>query len=187
LEGRFQLIEVSLVLPLVLDLLADTLEDANGGGIVVDLAGGAECGVDDLGGGDEVVGEAVVEASLELEEVRDRVEEGVVTLVEGLEGLGLVGVGAALGGARAGVGKADWKHHVSGAEICARVAEETEQGGSEGEDGSLGTGRTREGSGPDDNGRTGCKRGTNEVPGDGGEHGAIGGGAVGDVRKRMLL
>lgn len=82
LNDGLELSEVSLVLALVLDLLLDTLKDADGGGVVVDLAGCAEGSLDDVGRGDEVVGEAVVEAALELEEVTDLREEGLVALVE---------------------------------------------------------------------------------------------------------
>ncbi len=39
LDGRLQLVQVRLVLPLVLDLFLDALEDADGGGVVVDLSG----------------------------------------------------------------------------------------------------------------------------------------------------
>lgn len=42
-----------------------TLEDANGGGEVVDAAGSLQGRSEDLNGGDKVVGEAVVEVTLE--------------------------------------------------------------------------------------------------------------------------
>lgn len=42
-----------------------TLEDANGGGEVVDAAGSLQGSSEDLNGGDKVVGEAVVEVTLE--------------------------------------------------------------------------------------------------------------------------
>ncbi len=96
LDHRLELVQVGLVLPLVLDLFLDTLEDAHGRRIVVDLAARAEGSGDDVGGGDEVVRETVVEPALELEHVVDRGEEGVVPRVEGLERLGLVLVRAAL-------------------------------------------------------------------------------------------
>ena len=41
-----------------------TLEDANSGGEVVDTAGGLESGSEDLNGGNEIVGEAVVQVAL---------------------------------------------------------------------------------------------------------------------------
>jgi hypothetical protein len=41
-----------------------TLEDADGGREVVDTAGGFQGGGDDLGRGDEIVGEGVVEVAL---------------------------------------------------------------------------------------------------------------------------
>lgn len=43
-----------------------TLEDAHGGGVVVDAAGGAQRGGDDGRGGDQVVGEGVVQVALVL-------------------------------------------------------------------------------------------------------------------------
>ena len=86
LEGVY----VLLVLGLVLDLLLDALKDTDGGGVVVDTPAGAESRLNDLGGGDEVVGEAVVEAALELKEVLYRVKEADVARVEGLERLLLV-------------------------------------------------------------------------------------------------
>ena len=106
-EG-LELIEVSLVLLLVLDLLLDALEDTDGGRVIVDTAGGADCSLDDGGGGDEIVGKAVVEATLDLEEVLGRLEEGHVALREGLEGLLAVcaGGGAGEGGGDAGRGGA---------------------------------------------------------------------------------
>lgn len=42
-----------------------TLEDANGSGEVVDAAGSLQGSSEDLNGGDKVVGEAVVEVTLE--------------------------------------------------------------------------------------------------------------------------
>lgn len=90
-NDRLEVVKVSLVLSLVLDLGLDTLKDADGGGVVVDLARGAEGGLNDRGGGDEVVGEAVVQSALELEEVADLLEEGGVLGVELVVGL-LLGV-----------------------------------------------------------------------------------------------
>lgn len=81
-EG-LELLEVLLVLALVLDLGFDacvggsvflcgvvgvmvwhTLKDADGGGVVVDTSCGAESGREDRGGGDQVVGEGVVQVAL---------------------------------------------------------------------------------------------------------------------------
>lgn len=81
-EG-LELLEVLLVLALVLDLGFDacvggsvflcgvvggmvwhTLKDADGGGVVVDTSCGAESGREDRGGGDQVVGEGVVQVTL---------------------------------------------------------------------------------------------------------------------------
>jgi hypothetical protein len=41
-----------------------TLKDPHGGGEVVDASGSAQSGDDDRGGGDEIVGEAVVQVTL---------------------------------------------------------------------------------------------------------------------------
>jgi hypothetical protein len=45
-------------------LVVRTLEDADGGGEVVDSPGGPEGGGHDGGGGDEIVGEGVVQVAL---------------------------------------------------------------------------------------------------------------------------
>ena len=100
-EG-LELIEVSLVLLLVLDLLLDALEDTDGGRVVVDAAGSADGSFDDSGGGNEVVGEAVVEAALDLEEVLRGLEELHVALGEGLERLRAVAVRAGGGAGERG-------------------------------------------------------------------------------------
>jgi hypothetical protein len=42
-----------------------TLENSDGRGEVIDTPGSAESGSDDRGGGDEIVGEAVVQVSLQ--------------------------------------------------------------------------------------------------------------------------
>jgi hypothetical protein len=67
--------EVCLVLARIFDLFLDALEYPDGGGEVVYPAGGVECSLDDGDGGDEIVGKAVVEAALELEDVLDLLEE----------------------------------------------------------------------------------------------------------------
>lgn len=74
---------VLLVLRLVLDLVLDTFVDANGGGEVVDASGSLEGGGDDLLVGHQVVGKAVVQASLELEEVVYAVKELGICSMEG--------------------------------------------------------------------------------------------------------
>jgi hypothetical protein len=94
-NNRLQLVQISLVLSLVLDLLLDTLQDPDSGRVIVDLSGCPQGSLDDRGGGDEIVSETVVQASLELKDVLDVGEEGLVTLVEGFVGFGLVSVGAA--------------------------------------------------------------------------------------------
>jgi hypothetical protein len=44
--------------------LGRTLEDTDGGGVVVDSPGGTESSGEDGGGGDEIVGEGVVQVAL---------------------------------------------------------------------------------------------------------------------------
>lgn len=90
LNRPLQLVQVRLVLSLVLDLFFDTLQDTHSGGVVVDLTGTSERGVNDLGGRDEIVCKAIVQASLQLEEVVARGEKILVAGVECLEGFGLV-------------------------------------------------------------------------------------------------
>jgi hypothetical protein len=68
-------LEILLVLPCVLDLLLEPFKDADGGRVVVDPPGGLERRLDDVQRGDEIVGEAVVQAALELKEVVDRFKE----------------------------------------------------------------------------------------------------------------
>ena len=62
---RLQFVKVLLVLALVLDLGLDALEDSHGGGVVVDSSRGLEGGLYNGGGGDEVVGEGVVQVALD--------------------------------------------------------------------------------------------------------------------------
>jgi len=49
---------------MTLDLGLDAFEDAHCGRVVVDAAGGAESGDDDGRGGDQIVGECVVQVAL---------------------------------------------------------------------------------------------------------------------------
>lgn len=84
LDHRLQLVQVCLVLQLVLHLLLDALQNPHGGRVVVDLSGCSQSSLDDLGSGDQIVRETVVESSLELEDVLDLVEKGLVSGVEGL-------------------------------------------------------------------------------------------------------
>jgi hypothetical protein len=87
LTNGLELIHVHLVLLLVLDLLRDALEDADGGGVVVHPARGTEGCLNDRGCRHEIVGEAVVEPALDLEQVLGGAEEGDVALGELFEGL----------------------------------------------------------------------------------------------------
>lgn len=84
LDNRLQFVQVCLVLQLVLNLLLDTLQDPHGGRVVVDLSRCSQGGLDDLSSGHQIVGETVVESSLEFKDVFDLGEEGLVSGVEGL-------------------------------------------------------------------------------------------------------
>ena len=95
-----KLVQISLVLLLVLYLLPNTLKYPNGRRVVVDTTSGAEGRLDHGRRGDQVVGEAVVETTLDFEQILRLLEELNVTLGEGFESL-LVGGG----GRRAGE---DW-------------------------------------------------------------------------------
>jgi len=118
LPDTLELIQISLVLLLVLDLLPDTLEDPNGGGVVVDTTSSAEGSLDDGRRGDQIVREAVVETALDFEQILSLLEELDVALGEGFESL-LVGGG----GGRAGEGWGDPADGRPGAE------ESSERGG----------------------------------------------------------
>lgn len=69
LDDGLQFVQVRLVLPLVLDLLLDTLEDPHRRRVVVDLPSGLQGLRDDLRVGHEVVGKTVVEPPLEFKQV----------------------------------------------------------------------------------------------------------------------
>jgi len=92
LPDTLELIQISLVLLLVLDFLPDTLEDPNGGRVVVDTASSAEGSLDDGRRRDQIVGEAVVETTLDFKQILGLLEELNVSFGEGFEGL-LVGGG----------------------------------------------------------------------------------------------
>jgi len=94
-NDRLQLVEVSLVLSLVLYLFLDALQDPDGRGIIVHLSRRLQGRLDHARRGDEIVGETVVQTSLEFKDVFDVGEKGLVALVEGFVGFGLVGVSAA--------------------------------------------------------------------------------------------
>ena len=98
-EG-LQLVKVRLVLLLVLHLLLDALEDADGGSVVVHATGSTEGSLNNRGCGDKIMGEAVVETTLNLEEILGGFEEVDVSLVERLEGLLSVCTGGRTGESR---------------------------------------------------------------------------------------
>jgi hypothetical protein len=98
LQDRAELGQISLVLPLVLHLLLDTLQDPDGRGVVVALARCPERRIDHFGGGHEIVRKAVVEPTLQLKQVGAGSKKDPVPLVEGVERLGLVRDGCVLGG-----------------------------------------------------------------------------------------
>lgn len=84
LSDLLELFEVSVVLLDVLDLVLQTLEDSDGGSVVVHSSSSLESLTDDGWGWDQVVGESVVEDTLDLEEVVSLVElllESVTVLV----------------------------------------------------------------------------------------------------------
>lgn len=64
LPQRLELGEVLLVLALVLSLGLDALENADGGGVVVDPPGSLDGSLADGRRGDEIVGESVVQVAL---------------------------------------------------------------------------------------------------------------------------
>ena len=61
---------------LILHLLLDTLKDTDGSRVIINASGSTQSSLDDFGSRYEVVSEAVIEATLELEEVLDGLEEG---------------------------------------------------------------------------------------------------------------
>ena len=91
-----------MILLLILDLLPDTLKYPNGGRVVVDTTSGAERSLNDGRRRDQIVGEAVVETTLDFKQVLSPLEEMHVALGEGFKSL-LVGGG----GGRAGEGWGD--------------------------------------------------------------------------------
>lgn len=69
LSNVLESVKVCLVLGLVVDLVFETLKDSDGGGEVVDSSAGLESLLDHGRSGHQVVGEAVVEHSLDLKEI----------------------------------------------------------------------------------------------------------------------
>lgn len=105
LNCRLKLVQVCLILSLVLNLFLNTLQDPHSGSIVIDLPSSLKSSVDNFSRRDKVVGKGVVETSLKLEKVRDRLEEGLVSSVERLVRLGLIAVSTP--GSEADSGKSD--------------------------------------------------------------------------------
>jgi len=87
LLDALELIQISLILLLVLDLFPDTLKYPNGGRIVVDATGSTEGRLHDGRRRNQIVGEAVVQTALDLEQILGLLEELNVALGEGFEGL----------------------------------------------------------------------------------------------------
>jgi hypothetical protein len=75
-------LKILFVLGFVLNLFFDALEDSNSGGKIVYSPGGSQGGFNDFWGGYEIVCEAVIEASLEFENVLDAVEKRGITVGE---------------------------------------------------------------------------------------------------------
>ena len=113
-----QLVQISLVLLLVLDLLPDTLKNPNSGRVVVDTTSSTEGSFNDGRRRDQIVGEAVVQTTLDFEQILGLLEELNVALGEGFESL-LV----RSGGRRASKGWGDPANGRPGAE------ESSERGG----------------------------------------------------------
>lgn len=118
LPNTLELVQISLVLLLVLDLLPDTFKHPDGGRVVVDTASGAKGGLNDGRCRDQIVGEAVVKTTLDFKQVLGLLEELNVALGKCFESL-LVGGG----GRGAGEGRGDPADGRPGAE------ESNERGG----------------------------------------------------------
>jgi hypothetical protein len=71
----------------VLNFFPDALKDSDGGRVVVDTTGRTEGSLNDGGRRDQIVGEAVVQTTLDLEQVLSLLEELDITLGEGFESL----------------------------------------------------------------------------------------------------
>lgn len=69
-----EFLEILLVLLSGLDLDLEGLKQSDGGGVVVDASGGLESLFEHGGGGDEIVGEDVVEETLDLEKIISFIE-----------------------------------------------------------------------------------------------------------------
>jgi hypothetical protein len=106
-----ELIQISLVLLLILDLLPDTLKDPDSGRVVVDATGSTEGSLDDGRRRDQIVGEAVVQTALDFEQILGLLEELNVAFGEGFKGLLVRG-----GGRRASEGWGDPANGRPGAE-----------------------------------------------------------------------
>jgi hypothetical protein len=82
LLDALEFIQISLILLLVLDLLPDTLKDPNGGCVVVNATGSTKGSLNDGRGRDQVVGEAIVQTTLDFEQILGLLEELDVALGE---------------------------------------------------------------------------------------------------------
>ena len=87
LPDALELIQISLILLLVLDLFPDTLKDPDGGRVVVDATGSTKGRFDDGRRRNQIVGEAVVQTTLDFEQILGLLEELNVALGEGFESL----------------------------------------------------------------------------------------------------
>jgi hypothetical protein len=96
-----EFIQISLILLLVLDLLPDTLKNPNGGRVVVDATGGTKGSLNNRRRRNQIVGEAVIQTTLDLEQILGLLEELDVALGEGFESFLVRGGG---GGASEGWG-----------------------------------------------------------------------------------
>ena len=117
LAERLELIKVLLILLLVLNLLLDALKHPDCGRVVVHATGSTDGSLHDGGCRDEVVGEAVVQATLHLKEVLGRLEEVDVALRERLERLLAVCAGGGAGERRGDAGRDGAGAEESGGEL----------------------------------------------------------------------
>ena len=83
--NTLEFIQVSLILLLVLDLLPDTLKNPNSGRVVVDATGSTKGSLNNRRGRNQIVGETVIQTTLNLEQILGLLEELDVALGEGFE------------------------------------------------------------------------------------------------------
>ena len=128
ISKRLELVKVRLILLLVLHFLLDTVEDADSSRVVVHATGGADGGLYNSRCGDEIMGEAVVETTLDLEEILRSLEEVDVALRKGLEGLRGVCAGRGTGEGRGDAGRCGAGTEERGGELSTQHVGGVEDG-----------------------------------------------------------